>query len=232
MFQALIFDLDNTLLDRPAAQWIWSERFVDRWLPETLPSAKTEAVEDLFELDKLGYISREGFAEGVLARYPDWTVDETFACDADLPSRIAALLVEYRRELISFYPHHEDICDLVERLRQRSFRLGVVSNGRAASQWPKMQRAGLDAAFESIVISEEVGFEKPHPEPFLNSLRALEIAPEEALYIGDNPYHDIGGAAAVGMKTCWVALGRDFPDDAPARPDLQVDSVMDLESVL
>ena len=63
----------------------------------------------------------------------------------------------------------------MERLRQKSFQLGVISNGRVSSQWPKMQRAGLDAAFESIVISEEVGFEKPHPEPFLVSLRALNV---------------------------------------------------------
>lgn len=232
MFQALIFDLDNTLLDRPAAQWRWSERFVDRWLPDSTKETKAKAAQDLFALDDLGYISREEFVVGVLDRVPDWQPEDNPASSADPASRIAALLIEYRRELISLYPRHEDICDFVERLRQKSFQLGVISNGRVSSQWPKMQRAGLDSAFESIVISEEVGFEKPHPEPFLASLRVLDVAPENALYVGDNPYHDVGGAAAVGMKNCWVALGREFPEDAPVRPDLQIDSVRDLESAL
>ena len=208
----------------------WSENFVDRWLSGADPETKAAAAHDLFDLDDLGYISREEFAERVLERFPDWQPE--FGLETDVESRVAALLVEYRRELISLYPRHEDICDLVERLKRKSFQLGVISNGRVSSQWPKMQRAGLDAEFESIVISEEVGFEKPHPEPFLASLRALEVAPEDALYIGDNPYHDVGGAAAVGMKSCWVALGREFPEDAPVRPDLQIDSVRDLESVL
>jgi HAD superfamily hydrolase (TIGR01549 family) len=187
------------------------------------------------ELDAYGYISRENFAEGVLQRFPQWQSPQWVAEDG-LPGsvnqaeRMAALLVEYRRKLISFYPRNEAVCDLVERLRQR-FRLGIVSNGRVSSQWPKMERAGLDSSFEAIAISEEVGFEKPHAEPFLSVLRSLEVAPENSIYIGDNPDHDIAGAAAVGMKTCWVALGRSFSDDH-VRPDFIIESVLDLEDVL
>lgn len=233
MFKALIFDLDNTLLDRPAAQWKWSEQFVDRWNSDERAADRQAAVEELFELDELGYVSREEFADRVLKRFPGWRPSEPHDDQKGTPAvRRAALLVEYRRELISFYPRHEDICSLIGRLQRTSTKLGVISNGRVSSQQPKMQQAGLDAAFESVVISEEVGFEKPHAAPFLASLRALDVAPGNAVYIGDNPRHDIGGAAEVGMKTCWVTLGRDFPDDLTAWPDLQIETVRDIESVL
>jgi putative hydrolase of the HAD superfamily len=229
MFEALIFDLDNTLLDRLSAQRRWSEKFATRWLESATKEAIDGAVEDLMTLDAYGYISREEFGEGVLQRFPQWIPGEGDR-SVDHSARRAAFLVEYRQKLISFYPRHEAVCDLVERLGQ-SYRLGVVSNGRVSSQWPKMERAGLDAGFVAVVISEEVGFEKPHPEPFLSALRALDVAAEKSLYIGDNPGHDIAGAAAVGMKTCWVALGRRFSDDR-VKPDLIIDSVLELETVL
>jgi len=138
MFQALIFDLDNTLLDRPAAQRHWSERLVDRWLPEATTEAKADAVENLFALDDLGYIPREEFGEGVLERFPDWQPEGGLDSDAD--SRVAALLVEFRRELISLYPPARG------HLRPYGATATEILSARRDFERPRLQSVAEDAA--------------------------------------------------------------------------------------
>jgi len=76
MFEAIIFDLDNTLLDRLAAQRRWSEEFAAQWLASATEAEIAEAAEDLMTLDAYGYISRNDFAEGVLQRFPQWNPGE------------------------------------------------------------------------------------------------------------------------------------------------------------
>ena len=51
---------------------------------------------------------------------------------------------------------------------------------------------------------------------FEAALAALEVAPEQALMIGDSPREDIAGAAALGIQTVWLARGRAYPSDCPA----------------
>ena len=57
------------------------------------------------------------------------------------------------------------------------------------------------------------------------------LAPQEVLFIGDNPYTDILGAHRVSMRTAWLRMGRDYPSDAPA-PDFTIDSLDELRPVL
>jgi FMN phosphatase YigB (HAD superfamily) len=54
---------------------------------------------------------------------------------------------------------------------------------------------------------------------------------EEILFVGDNPYTDIIGAHGVAMKTAWVRMGREYPNDAPA-PDFIIDHVAELKEHL
>lgn len=190
------------------------------------------AIDELMEVDRLGYEDREMFAKHVLQRFPQRI-------------SVSRFLSVYRSQLIAGYPRKEAVCSMIERLKPH-YRLGVVSNGRVSSQLPKMCKAGFcpgsstiettaeaesASAFETIVISEEVGFEKPARAPFDAVLQRIGLPAESSLYIGDNPWHDIAGATAVGMQTCWVALSRSFPDDIPP-PDLVIDSILDLEGIL
>ena len=63
---------------------------------------------------------------------------------------------------------------------------------------------GLDGFFQSIVVSSEIGAEKPSPKGFLLSLEELGVSPEEALYVGDNYYDDVKGANGVGMRAALL----------------------------
>jgi putative hydrolase of the HAD superfamily len=81
----------------------------------------------------------------------------------------------------------------------KKYRLAVISN------FDRRLRAiigGLGVArhFEHLVISGEVGIEKPAPRIFGHALELMGVAPHEALHVGDHPVHDWQGAEAAGLR--------------------------------
>lgn len=83
-------------------------------------------------------------------------------------------------------------------LRECGMKVGLVSNWNLTAR-DVLASCNLTNLFDTIVISSEVGVDKPNPDIFHEALRRLEVAPGEALYVGDNYYDDIVGAKRVGM---------------------------------
>jgi putative hydrolase of the HAD superfamily len=80
-------------------------------------------------------------------------------------------------------------------------RLGVVSDAQSAYGLPELRAVGLAGYFSSIVISGDYGYRKPDPRLFQAALTELQVCPEEAIFVGNDRFHDILGARQVGMKT-------------------------------
>lgn len=113
------------------------------------------------------------------------------------------------------------------------YRLGVVSN---FDYTPTVRRilaqCGLLDRFETVVVSDAVGWRKPHRVIFEVALTALGVGPEECLFVGDRPDIDVAGAKAMGMGAVWVNVdGTPWPAGLP-RPDHALDSLADLRAVL
>ena len=87
---------------------------------------------------------------------------------------------------------------LLEVLAQHA-RLGVITNfdGRFRVI---AQQLGLDRFFDPIVISSEIGADKPHEQIFRRALQAARVAADQALHVGDDPLCDWEGAEKVGMR--------------------------------
>jgi putative hydrolase of the HAD superfamily len=124
---------------------------------------------------------------------------------------------------------------VLERLAGR-YRLGVVSNftGNLA---PCLEELGLARLFAAVSDSAVVGWSKPDPRIFLGTLARLGARPERAWMVGDNFEADIRGAAALGLRTCWLAPPeRPLPSLAgPAEgelPTARIARFMDIEQVL
>jgi len=98
----------------------------------------------------------------------------------------------------------------LERLRAAGLRLGVVSNsdGRVDAA---LSAAGLRDCFEVVLDSALFGAEKPDPAIFRAALEALQVAPDEALYVGDLYEVDVVGARAAGIQAILL-----LPDSAAA----------------
>ena len=65
---------------------------------------------------------------------------------------------------------------------------------------PELAICGLRDLFEVRVLSSRLGYKKPDPRPFAKALAALHVAPEHAVYVGDNPARDLIGARRAGMR--------------------------------
>jgi FMN phosphatase YigB (HAD superfamily) len=124
------------------------------------------------------------------------------------------LLDTHMRELsraIVFPAHHGPF---LRALRER-YRLAVVSNfDYTPTALGVLEREGIASLFETILVSDEVGWRKPKPLIFEMALERLGVGPAEALFVGDRIDIDVAGARAVGMDAAWIN-----PDGAPLPPD-------------
>ncbi|CAM2006433.1 HAD family hydrolase [Acanthopleuribacter pedis] len=214
--QALCFDLDNTLVDRNG---VWS-RFHREWLaeqPRVPAAARTALFRQLMDLDGFGLGSRDD-QDCFLAAHWDFSA-------ADIAAKHRQWVVAIPR----LFPRDPARCDLLHRLAAR-FPLALVNNGGSQTQRAKLAASGLGSCFaaDGLFLSAECGAAKPEPAIFRAALAWLGIPAENTLFIGDDPQRDILGAAALGMKTCWLAN----PHLDPVTADWTIDSIFDLEPLL
>jgi FMN phosphatase YigB (HAD superfamily) len=149
------------------------------------------------------------------------------------------VLEAYTAAFVELTPAPPDIGPMLARLAA-SYRLAIVSN------WPLTmaierfaEAAGWAPYLSAVVVSHEVGVIKPQREIFEVAARRLGVPSGPAfLHVGDDPGADVVGAHNVGWRTAWVRLK---PVDSPlpvappapeARPDLTIDSILELESAL
>jgi putative hydrolase of the HAD superfamily len=207
--KALAFDLDNTLFDHRAA--------MDLFLTGTMGIGDRDVVDRLLDFDAAGTTDRRRFCRRV-AR----VLEHSVTAD-DVWCR---LRTGFARAL---QPQPQ----LTEMLRQAAsqFEIALLTNGGSQTQRAKIDALDLHELFgdDRIVVSAELGVEKPGPEPFLEVLDRLGLDARHTLYVGDDPHNDIAGARAVGMRTCWVAWGRAFPD-TPG-PDWTIEHVLELPAI-
>lgn len=132
-------------------------------------------------------------------------------------------------------PHAREI---LEYLRPK-YRLYILSNGFTELQSRKMNSAGIAHYFDGVILSEDIGVNKPHPEIFEHALRVARVAPHQSLMIGDNLEADIQGAHQVGMEQVFynakkIALPemQSSSDSSQPYPTHTIDSLLELKNIL
>jgi putative hydrolase of the HAD superfamily len=215
--QAVVFDLDGTLLDRRLS----FERFVrDQWTrfaPALQSVDQAKYVETLIELDRDGYAPRQELFAGTLARF-------------DLPCELAeTLLGDYRAAFPSACVLFPDAARALTSLRAAGLKLGLITNGSVRMQTDKLKCLGIAPAFDAVLISDAEGVSKPDPEIFRRALERLTAKPEHAVFIGDHPEVDVAGARRAGMKAVWR---RDRMLSRTVEADAIIDELGDLLSLL
>jgi putative hydrolase of the HAD superfamily len=96
-----------------------------------------------------------------------------------------------------------DTKQTLKYLKKMGFKLAIVSNASAEVE-NIFKRTGIDKFFDSIIVSEKVGYEKPDIRIFKKALKELNVLPEEAVFIGDNFIADIKGAIKAGIYPVWL----------------------------
>ena len=104
----------------------------------------------------------------------------------------------------------------LRRLRAAGYRLGLISNTEDNLR-PVLASTGLDAYFESLVLSSEVGSEKPDPAIFREALRHMAVSPDRVIFVGDFYSIDVAGARGVGITPILLDAKGLSPDRDVAR---------------
>lgn len=198
--KAVIFDLDNTLVDFMRVKRAAVEGAVEAMIDAGLKGTKEEATKRVFSM-----YDREGIED---QRVFDKMLVETLG---EIDYRIlAAGIVGYRRAKegrMVLYPHvRQTIIELV----RMNMKLALVSDAPRMSAWTRLIFLGLDSFFNTVVANEDTGKKKPDPAPFMHAVSKLGVKPEECIMIGDWAERDMVGAKALGMKTAFARYGDDF----------------------
>lgn len=124
----------------------------------------------------------------------------------------------YREKCLEIYRKHipaislyEEAVELLQTLKAREMKLGIITDGRVEGQSAKIRALQLQKYFEKIIITDELGgieFRKPNPAAFVQMQDYFQVPYEQMAYVGDNYSKDFQAPLALHMRAIWV----DNPD--------------------
>ncbi len=217
MIKALLFDLDDTLY--PERDYIFQGfRHVARKVAEDFKIEEHRAYRellDIFSKDRYRIFDRLVERIGEKKVSPRYVELELLPRYRGAPRKLAC------------YP---EVPEMLGRLKQ-SYKLGLVSNGRAEMQEAKLQLLGLKPYFDHVEISGYYSGAKGKPSPFLflQMLKAFAVEPEECLFVGDRPGTD-GVVLSLGMPFVRIRRPGGFYNAEPS-PEGTLAEINDLREL-
>jgi putative hydrolase of the HAD superfamily len=223
VIKAITFDLDDTLWD------VWpvverAEELLHDWLAVHYPRIP----------ERLTPLELRELSSEVIAAYPEMAHDRTWLRKAAL--NLAAQRAGYQTFDVEgafevFFVARNavepfaEVRPTLERLGRR-YQLASLSNGNA-----NLRLIGLEDLFVFSLNAIDIGAAKPDPPLFEEARRRLAARPEQIVHVGDDPEHDVIGAARAGFRTVWVNRARrDWPGGL--RADAEIATLDELEPVL
>lgn len=148
--------------------------------------------------------------------------------DPAVARNVAASYRTSRLASIELYPETREVLDTLHG----DHSLGIISNGPGEIQWAKVEKFGLRPYFTAIVISGEVGTEKPEAAIFHLAMKRLNGEAGSSAHVGDNPYVDVQGARDAGLTSIWVNRGVFPSPSGGARPHHEINDLRGLLPLL
>jgi len=200
LIDAVLFDWGGTLSDFVSAELVDAWRLAARHLA---PDREDEVTAALVEVERDFWCT--------VATHQRSTTLAALVAEASrrLGMDVGEALLEEAavRHLDAWTPHITHDADaeaVLTALRDRGLRVGLLSN----THWPRsfherfLERDGLAKLIDARLYTSEMSYQKPHPSAFQAALGAVDIGdPRRAVFVGDRPFDDIGGAQAVGLRT-------------------------------
>ena len=200
MIKAIIFDLDNTLLDFIKMKQFSVKAAITAMNEAGLAVNEEKAYQDIFDL----YIEKGWENQQVFDDYLNQTVGKVSN------KILAAGIVSYRRAREATLLVYPNVNKTLIELIKMGIKLAVVSDAPSREAWMRLYYLNLHHVFEPVLTYDDTGVRKPSAKPFKMALDVLNVEPEEALMIGDWPERDVVGAKQIGMKTIFARYGDTF----------------------
>jgi putative hydrolase of the HAD superfamily len=238
MISAVVFDLGGTLLDFNPDRLPWLE-----WERAGLASAYAYLIAQGYGIAEQELVTHflhrlpvrweRAIQGGENLRLGEALRETCAACGvAPTAEEVKEAVAHYIAPLDARVVPFDDTVETLETLRAHHYRLGLVSN----TMWPakyhrqELERFGIGRYFDHTVFSSEIGTWKPQPGIYLCSLRALNVAAGEAVFVGDMPAHDIVGAKEVGMRAVYRRNAAFLPEGIV--PDAVIERLSELPRLI
>ncbi|MEH0975452.1 HAD family hydrolase [Bacillus mobilis] len=191
MIQAVLFDLDGTLLDRRQSLEQFIHDQYNRFASHLMNIEQSEYCSRFLELDNNGYTWKDKVYATLLSEYNITTLT---------PEQLLHdYITNFQHHCIPFQNMHE----LLQRLTQQNIKIGIITNGFTDFQINNLRALNIHTYTNTILVSEAEGIKKPHPEIFERALQKLDVKATECLYVGDHPENDVLGSERVGILGVW-----------------------------
>ncbi len=221
MIKAIIFDLDNTLVDFMAMKEAAIDAAALAMIDAGLKMSKKDVKEKIYEIYEEEGIEDQRVFDKLLTRELG-TIDYRIH---------AAGIIGYRRAreaALVLYPHVQLV--LME-LMKRGIKLAVLSDAPRLQAWLRLCQLNLQHIFDIVITFEDTNKRKPAPEPFQLALQKLAVEAQCAIMVGDWAERDIYGAKLLNMKTVFARYGDRFGTEHSGA-DYEVEDIIQLLDIV
>jgi putative hydrolase of the HAD superfamily len=216
MISAVLFDLDETLLDRTNSLKDFLTDQYSRFGAKLGVAGSGSFCKRFLALDARGQTHKSIVYSALI---------EEFSAERD---SVAELLADYQERCCLHARGFAGMRDVLATLRMRGLKLGIVTNGETKFQTRQIEALELHTLVDTILISESEGVRKPDRELFIRAANRLCVNPGACVFVGDTPLADVLGAHAAGMRTVWFNHDFEWPNELPANPGATVKSLSDI----
>jgi putative hydrolase of the HAD superfamily len=222
MIKAILFDLDNTLIDFLTFKKESAKAAAKAMIAKGLPATEIEAYGKIFSVyDEKGIEYQKTFGDVV----------RQYNLEVNQAERIQqAAIIAYLKKKFEILRPYPMVKLTLHELREHGLKLGIATDAPRNKAWQRLVLTGLDGEFNVVITKDDVQAQKPHPSMFILASEKLGIPPSEIMFVGDNPVRDIEGAKAVGMITCLARYGVWYEKECKA--DYEIERFDDLIDVV
>lgn len=223
MAKAILFDLDNTLLDFMKFKRETALAASKAMVKAGIKADEKELYDRIFEIyDKKGIEYQNTFSD--LANH--------YATNAhDFERIVQAAIIAYTKKKYELIKPRAHVIATLNALRKKYF-LAIVTDAPRDKAWQRLILSGLDGHFYPVVTFTDTGQHKPSPKPFARACELLHINPKDAVFVGDNPERDIIGAKKAGMLTVLAKYGCIGYNEEMDVADFSINKFEDLAKIL
>ncbi len=222
-FKAVLFDLDNTLLDFWSFKQKAAKAAARAMVRKGLPEREGRVYRRIFEVyDEYGVEYQKAF----------YQVIHPYRLEVGQAERIQqAAIVAYQKSKFNSLKPYPGVASTLGKLKKRA-QIGIVTDAPRNKAWMRLVLSRLDRLFETVVTTDDTKVKKPHRAPFEAALRKLSVDAKDALFVGDNNDRDMLGAKKLGMKVCLAKYGEKFKRNEKVKLDYEIKDFRELLEIV
>ena len=216
--KAIIFDAYGTLFDVNSVAEKCKVKIGDKW----------EGFANYWRTTQLEYT----WLRSLMSKHKNfWQITED---SLDKSMKIFQIDYSMRNELLNLYkilPTFSEVPEVLKKLKEKNYRLGILSNGTPDLLNQLVKTNNLDNIFDDIFSIEEVGIYKPDSKVYDIPIKKYKIQKDEVVFLSSNTW-DVSGGGNYGYTSIWVNRNNNIFDNLDYKPKNEIKNLNQLLDII